>query len=185
MSRYTDKHVINNPELIEVAKNYVTYYDGSFPFIDECRERLAIGHSLNTAQVRAVLNTMLADPTVIHLPKPKTLLKDYSQDEPKNNRPHKVELPTKWRKDYGMSTNPRAEKVHKLDKDKSTITYYPRLYHKKFERRFVVQLRWSCGGEIASQHNSYVNTKLMTYFEAKEVIFTSNHRRWCPQCEQL
>jgi len=188
--KYTDKHIFNDQGLIEVAENYVTYYDGSFAFIEECRERLILGHKLTTQQTRAVLNTMIADPTVVHLPKPKSVIKDYGHFVkqypsaiPKNDRPFRIQLPVKWHKEYGMSTNPRAEKIHKLDHNSSTIAYYPLLNHKRFEHRFVVQLRWLCSNPIASEHNSYKNTKLLSLFEARQEIF-DNHRRWCMQCEE-
>jgi hypothetical protein len=57
--KFKDEHIQADPELIDLALEYLTVYTGTFEFITDIRERSR--GSLSVSQARGVLNTMLAE----------------------------------------------------------------------------------------------------------------------------
>jgi len=69
-TKYTDRDVRENPELIQVAEEYLLRYEGEFSFLIDCKMRMANGMSLSTGHIRGILNCMRVDPRVHGLPEP-------------------------------------------------------------------------------------------------------------------
>lgn len=68
--KYTDRDVRENPEFYGMVVNYLTAYEGEFPFLIDCKMRLAQDYDLSTGMVRGVLNCMRVDPRVGNMPEP-------------------------------------------------------------------------------------------------------------------
>lgn len=60
--RYSDRDVRDNPDLLEVALDYLDGYTGEFDFLLGMQMRVSQGLSLSTGMVRGVLNCMRNDP---------------------------------------------------------------------------------------------------------------------------
>lgn len=201
-SAYTDRDVLDSPELEAVAKQYVHAYTGSFQFLLDCADRLRDGYGLTTTQVRTVLNAMRADPRVRVLPVPTAparpttvVIYDDSDDDarylrPVRVRPPYIELPARWHHDFGISTHRRAEVIHKMVHFKCSVTYYPHATQHRFHDRFRVRIAWACGAGLpgvqnrnSSQYTEEWPIRLLTTDEATELLET-NARRMCPTCAQ-
>ncbi len=57
--KFTDEDVVNEPELVDYALEYLALYEGDFAYILDLKSRSR--GSLSTGQARGVLNTMLAE----------------------------------------------------------------------------------------------------------------------------
>jgi len=69
--KYTDRDVREGGEqLYQRVEDYLTYYEGEFAFLIDCKMRLAQGQGLHIGMVRGVLNCMRVDPRVRNLPDP-------------------------------------------------------------------------------------------------------------------
>jgi hypothetical protein len=69
-TRYTDRDVRENADLIDRAYAYVEAYTGEFQYLIDMKMRIASGSTLTTPMVKGVLNCMRADPRVTDLPQP-------------------------------------------------------------------------------------------------------------------
>ena len=69
-TKYTDRDVRENEELIDAAIEYVEEYAGEFEYLIDMKMRLASGGDLTTPMIRGILNCMRHDPRVVGLPAP-------------------------------------------------------------------------------------------------------------------
>jgi hypothetical protein len=69
-TKYTERDVRDNPELEELAVEYVEQYSGEFEFLIDMKMRLAQRYALTTPMVKGILNCMRHDPRVSGLPAP-------------------------------------------------------------------------------------------------------------------
>lgn len=69
-TKYTDRDVRGNPDLVEMAVEYVEAYDGEFEYLIDMKMRLAQNYDLTTPMIRGILNCMRHDPRVTGLPTP-------------------------------------------------------------------------------------------------------------------
>jgi hypothetical protein len=69
-TRYTDRDVRENGELVELAEQYVDGYNGDFQYLIDMKMRVHSGLQLTTPMVKGILNCMRADPRVTGLPTP-------------------------------------------------------------------------------------------------------------------
>lgn len=88
--RYTDRDVRENPLLAELAGQYLEAYQGEFPFLADCKARLAVDGKLSTPLVRGVLNCMRADARVQGMPEPLEQAVDLGAEaKPARTRKHR------------------------------------------------------------------------------------------------
>ncbi len=131
--RYTDYDVRSNPDLRELAHRYLRQYNGNFQFLNEARNMLLRGEQMHYATIRGVLNSMLADPTVVNMPEPvlnpfnaggpfdppKGLDLNFHPGPPVLRRPTTIKVPARWRFLYGISNHTQALAVHVVDPERS------------------------------------------------------------------
>lgn len=201
---YTDRDIRDTPSLEAIAEEYVQRYTGSFELILDCRDRLRDGYRLGVSQVRAVLNTMRADPRVRQLPMPSQRSDDVEIARgprltdnvilfPRRERvrPVYIELPARWKHDFGMSTHRRAEVIHKMAHYKCSLTYFPHATQHQFHDRFRVRIAWACGSALPSVRNrnssQYTEEWLIRLLTTDQAIalLQTNARRMCPQCDRI
>lgn len=189
--KYDDRHVRDDPSLVTVAEGYVQRYTGDFLLLRELREQLLGGRPLTVAQVRATLNCMRSDPRagqlpvparpegarILRFPGPHTPEDDCVDCSPRR-RPAQVRLTVTWNRTLGTSTHVRAEVIHKVDRQRSRITYFPHMTHERFENRFQMSVYWMCGASATRE-----TTQLITAEESRELVVGGLRRR-CPGCER-
>lgn len=140
--RFTDRQVRGSSLLQQAAEEFLHLYKGDFEFLRNAKIYLDGAGYLPTAMARGVLNCMRTDPQgqellraigeVFHLA-PEPVREGRVIRLP---RPPYIDLPCVWRYDYIMSLHKLASVVHILDKERSTIRYYP--YTGEFRPRIQV-----------------------------------------------
>lgn len=190
METFTDRDVLDHPQLRPIAEEYVRTYTGTFQPIKDCRVRLAQGYTLETPHIRMVLNTMRTDPriqlpeverAVVHYDAFKYVPEEVCRAQTAMRRPAYIDLPFKMHHQYGMSTHIRAEVIHRLGLDRSRLTYYPHMTQKRWEDRFHFHLHWRCSASVPKESS----LRLLTTEEARELVIDEGLRRWCPTCLAL
>lgn len=134
--RFTDRHVREDEELVDIAFAYARDYKGDWDVMQSAHDLAAEEGTLPVPIARMVLNVMRADPAAQHLvPKgrPKIAeddvieLADYRKrnggknkmpQEPKNKFPFIVS--TRWNVRYALSTHKLAQVAH-IIRDKPPI----------------------------------------------------------------
>lgn len=133
--RYTDRDVRENPELMEAALQFVSGYGGDFEFLVAARQSAAEAGSLPVPFARGVLNCMRTDISGISLLRvtnarialrePEQEIEPFSPHVRQHQPRYPVDLKVRWRLPYIMSTHPKAELVHILSSERSSIRYWP------------------------------------------------------------
>lgn len=193
--KYDDRHIRDDPTLIDVAKRYVRDYTGDFLVLREMRDALGEGRDLNVIQVRTALNCMRHDIRVTSLPVPRrpngvAVVSDVPRlhllapTDEETRHPARIKLAARWHREFGTSTNRRAELVHRFDTTRSEITYYPRMVHERFHRRFTTRLYWVCGADVTGFRDGYPNIQLLDVEDVNDLVRTGR-RRLCARCNDV
>jgi hypothetical protein len=152
--KYTDEQVAADWNLFcSLASVYVANYEGTFELLVSYKHRVRCGYDLTVPMVRATMNCMLRDASIVNLPEPAgpgsnvtsirtaRSFKDYftrrhspsyfdedygrgPQRDPDDEdevveiqRPRYVEMPIKWRHDYGIVLHKMSRVVHRVHPD--------------------------------------------------------------------
>lgn len=132
---------------------------------------------------------MLADSRVQNMPNPLLRVFDGSREfaqaflgfRAPRPRPASIEVKADWKKPFVVSKSSRACRIHRLDRHRSTITYYPQAPKIK---QWAVKIRPLCSSDL-----SMVNMRLLTLAEARELVGTTNaylaYFTFCGTCDAV
>src|SRR5262245_30074695 len=114
--RYTDAHVRADwQRYVELTSEYLRHYEGEFELLVSYKLRLEAGVRLSVPMIRATLNCMRFDASVVSMPEPQVLADvvdlttrrarrlTFASDAPAPARPRRIPLATMWRKAFGIS----------------------------------------------------------------------------------
>lgn len=189
--RFLDADVIADPSLRQVAERYVRGYIGGFPELLGARRILLDGDTLNTSQIRMVLNCMLTSTGVLNMPQPPyrepfnaSFVSTDGWAEPalraRGWNPTPIRRPFNMRArprlPFIYSTNPRAYNIHLIREVK--VTFYPAATQHSWHERFSCSIKCWCA-ENWMGGRKYLRVASL----AEACGLVEEGRRWCKICD--
>lgn len=225
--KYTDTDVRKDPTLAPIALRYLSEYNGDFEPLVSARALMMAGGRLRNVMIRTVLNCMRHDPSVVNLPVPVWKTFDASRprrdpvppatdpdedwsglDEeeefvppPSTYKP--VQLPLKWKVQFGVSNSVQAKLIHILDQDRSSLTWYPLGTTGWPNKEYIWRVLWACKPTYQAITNPYNRIFLFNGDQVEQAfklnflslrscqmdrpIKTPMFREWklCPKCAEI
>lgn len=152
--KYTDRDVREDSRLTELAEAYLRTYGGEFEPLIEAKHYLRVVGPMPTAMVRRTLNCMRQDTQVagqMPVPQRAFVVDDFTTPSPGSKQPKTTrvirrafDLRCRWNMDYYAATSKQATAYHLLDKELSTIRYWPET------GEYQERVRSMCGVHLAT-----------------------------------
>lgn len=179
--KYTDQDVRrNHAALRSLAVRYLDNYVGEFEPLRGALCQLNETSDLTVPTIRLVLNCMRVDSTVRDLPSPGevTFYASYNDvakavPKPSKFRPAYIDLPTKYKLEFGIHIGLGSSKIHRIWRSESNIRYYPAI------GEFQCRLRWHCRPSWMIRE---ANVRLIDV-DAKLTLYKSGYAE-CEYCER-
>lgn len=199
---YTDRDVLNDGRLTKLALQYLEEYTGNFHVVLRAQDLVSQGQTLRTAQVRSILNCMLADTAVGFMPIPEyhqfqpdllltpkdgymfatrrnngRVLVEEVPIPPEKHRPWRIDLKSKIKFDFGFSGMRLSRLVHAVDHRKFNQQWQgtPVTYY-THDGSYKFKVYWACGTNLAPDR-----LRSVTPHQAN-ILVERGLLNWCERC---
>lgn len=200
---YTDRDVLNDPRLVPLVAEYLKQYTGNFHVVLRAQNLIQQGETLRVAQVRSILNCMLADTNVPYMPIPeyhqfhadeymtpregyvfvsrssngRTFTEEIPAPPQAPRRKVMIDLKSRIKFDFGFSMARLSRLVHVVDHKKFKQQWQtgPVTYYTS-NQSYRLKVYWGCGTNLAPDR-----LRSLTMHQAN-ILVERGHLSWCERC---